>query len=451
VDERRERLLGRVAWLLGGPAALVAVVSAWTAGRYLPHFGTGPSVCQDGAQCSPAELAAGLRFHWWVTGSALVVLVIALVLGACAVPAARTGAERHPLPPPVHAAVAGLAGGVLAAVSGLGLVFAAFISYQAIAVVAVGAGAVQALVLGGIDGLVGGPGSTLRRSWLTALVASAAGVLSGAAVIGWVTGSSATDSWGGVAAVDGAGVAVAVLAGRLLGRHADRVVEPGPPPSPVRTALGAAALLTAVALALVAAWLPAVQPVGPRSWHAASAAPAATPAPNPVPEPLPTPVPAPAPTPAPPRPAVVTDVPCTTADLSFETGVFDAAMGARFSSVQARNTGDAACYLEGFPAVTLLQGGRPLTLTVEPGRDPSGNPSVPVRVGLAPGDTAFAFLGWRTYAGWADATTPQSLTVALTSGGPPADVRIVSPHGGAPFDIADGGAWEVAAWALSTP
>jgi hypothetical protein len=115
--------------------------------------------------------------------------------------------------------------------------------------------------------------------------------------------------------------------------------------------------------------------------------------------------------------------------------------------VQARNTGDVACWVEGVPVVTLFQGGRPLTLTVAPGQSPTGGPASPQRVGIAPGGTAFALLTWRTYAGWADAETPQSVTVALDPTSPAVEAGIVGGLPGAPFDIADGGTWGIAPWA----
>jgi hypothetical protein len=39
------------------------------------------------------------------------------------------------------------------------------------------------------------------------------------------------------------------------------------------------------------------------------------------------------------------------------------------------------------------------------------------------------------------------VTVALAPGRRAADVRTVSDHGTAPFDLADGGAWAIAPWA----
>jgi hypothetical protein len=141
------------------------------------------------------------------------------------------------------------------------------------------------------------------------------------------------------------------------------------------------------------------------------------------------------------------DVACDQADLGFAVTGWDAAMGARFASLQATNTGARPCWVEGIPAVTLLQGGRPLQLPAEPGQTADGSPAVVQRVGIAPGGNAYALLDWRTYAGWADDTTPQSVTVALAPGEPPVEAGIIGGPGPAPFDIADGGEWGIAAWA----
>ena len=69
------------------------------------------------------------------------------------------------------------------------------------------------------------------------------------------------------------------------------------------------------------------------------------------------------------------------------------------------------------------------------------------RVHLAPGGSAFAFLTWRTYTGWADAETPQTVTVALDPASPAQEAAVNADHGPAPFDIADGGTWGIAPWA----
>ena len=49
--------------------------------------------------------------------------------------------------------------------------------------------------------------------------------------------------------------------------------------------------------------------------------------------------------------------------------------------------------------------------------------------------------------GWPDAETSPSVTVALEVPSPPVEVGIVGGPPGAPFDLADGGAWAIAPWA----
>jgi hypothetical protein len=81
-------------------------------------------------------------------------------------------------------------------------------------------------------------------------------------------------------------------------------------------------------------------------------------------------------------------VPCAQEDLRLVVGGFDAAMGARAASLRATDVGAAPCWPEGRPVVTLLQDGRPLDLTVEPGQSPTRVPAVEQRVGIAPGGYA---------------------------------------------------------------
>jgi hypothetical protein len=144
---------------------------------------------------------------------------------------------------------------------------------------------------------------------------------------------------------------------------------------------------------------------------------------------------------------VAASVPCAQQDLSFVVAAFDGAMGARAASLQATNLSAAPCWVEGTPVVVVMQGGRPLSLSVGPGRTPDGAPAVPQRVGLAPGGMANALLTWRSYGGWADLETPQSVATALDANSSLVAAQITGVSGPAPFDIADGGAWAIAPWA----
>jgi hypothetical protein len=122
-------------------------------------------------------------------------------------------------------------------------------------------------------------------------------------------------------------------------------------------------------------------------------------------------------------------------------------MGARAASLRAVNDSAEPCWVEGVPVVIVMQGGRPLALTVGPGETPEGGPGVVQRVGIAPGGEASALLTWRSYGGWADTGTPQSVMAALDAGSSLVPVAVPEGIGPAPFDIADGGAWAIAPWA----
>jgi hypothetical protein len=326
-----------------------------------------------------------------------------------------------PLPSGAHASVAGMVGFVVPAVLFLPVVFLVLVSEHLVPAAALGSWLVHAVAIAGVDRAIGPAWSSPRRSWLVGLAAGALG--SGAAWAVLLAGPTARN-WA-PALVDAVVVALVVLAAR-----AGRVLS--------AVAAIAATGLTCVAVLNPGVLLPRPAPV--------TAAPSTPPTPT---TPLPTTVaPAPAPdTTTPPPPTVEADAACDQADLDFVVTGWDAAMGARFASVQATNTGDAACWVQGVPSVTLLQRGRPLELTLEPGQMGDGSPVVARQVGIAPGGHAYALLDWRTCAGWADDTTPQAVTVALTTGTAPVPAGIVGGHGPAPFDLADGGAWGVGPWA----
>jgi hypothetical protein len=144
---------------------------------------------------------------------------------------------------------------------------------------------------------------------------------------------------------------------------------------------------------------------------------------------------------------VEASVACTSEDLSFTVGGFDGAMGARAASLQATNAGAAPCWIEGTPVVVVMQGGHPLSLSGGLGQTPDGAPAVAQRVGLAPGEAAFALLTWRSYGGWADVETPQSVATALDANSSLVAAQFAGGTSPAPFDLADGGAWAIAPWA----
>ena len=403
--------------------ALVMGWSALRAGQLQPSWfdsDDGPA-CARAADGCPADIDAALTGLWWwvAAGGAIAAAgLVLLVLSLSTVP--RRSEPSRPL---LHAAAVGLAGGVVGVVLAYPLLLALFLSGHAVPLGIGAAWLVQAGVVAAVDSALGG--TPPRRAFLTGLAACALAFGATLLSLRWSSGP-----WPAAVLVDGAVLALCVAVVRAgTGRS-----RPGRS-AEVWTVAACAALLAAVV---------GTAALGDRAGEIPP--PAAGPSSPPAP---PTdPGPPPAPTTPPPLPApVVADVPCDVESLSFAVVGFDAAMGARGASVQATNTGAEACWLQGVPEVTLLQGNRPLQLSVEPGSTPSGAPAVAARVGIAPGDSAFAPLTWRTYAGWADAETPQSVTVALTDGSPAVAATVDAQYGPAPFDLADGGEWEVAPWA----
>jgi Protein of unknown function (DUF4232) len=167
--------------------------------------------------------------------------------------------------------------------------------------------------------------------------------------------------------------------------------------------------------------------------------PAATPPLLPVPTTIPTPTPGRTPT------SVSARRPCSPADLTLAVGEFDFAMGARLASIRASNRSGSACYLDGFATVRLLQGGKPLDLTIattsseQPGMEIDGHAT---RVGIAPGHAARLLMYWRGYSQAADTTTPQTLEVLLRPGVAAVPLEVPRPL----FDLIDGGELRVGNW-----
>jgi hypothetical protein len=418
-------------YVIGVAGVLGMLLAGASAGRYEPNwFDPGdPLPCR----CSAEEAASALAALW--VGVALGAV---LVLGGVLLFTLRLDRGPHrpagPVPAVPHALVAGTVGVVLSAVLVLPVLLLLLFSLHLAPAAALLALLLHAAAVAGVDRAIGPAWSSPRRAWLTGLAAGALG--SGAAWALLFAAPTVDDSWL-PAVVDGAVVALVVLAGRTL-------VAPRTARTRVGLAGGALAAVAAAALLAVAVVVPDV--LLP---HETSPAVAAPPAPEPsAPEPpTPTPAPVPAPRTTVPPPPVAAAIACDQADLSFVVTGWDAALGARFASVEATNTGDVACWVQGVPAVTLLQGGRPLRLTLEPGQMGNGGPVVVQQVGIAPGGHAYALLNWRTDAGRADDTTPQSVTVALTPGTAPVPAGILGGHGPAPFDLADGGAWGIGPWA----
>jgi hypothetical protein len=381
--------------------------------------GDGPACAREADGC-PADLDAALTGLWWwvAAGGALALAGVVLLVHSLST-ARRQEDPAHPL---VHAAVVGLVGGVVGVVLVYPLLLALFFSAHAAPLGIGAAWLVQAGVVAGLDVTLGA--TPPRRAFLTGLAACALAFGATLLSLRWTSGP-----WPAAALVDGAVLALTVAVVRAASRRA----RPG------RAAEVRAVVVCAVVLAVVVGTTAVGTGAGEFTPSTTGPSSAPTPPTDSEPEPAPTTQPSPAP--------VDAAEPCTMEDLTFAVGGFDAAMGARAAGLQATNTSESPCWVEGVPAVTLLQGGRPLQLTVGPGQAPSGGPAVVQRVGLAPDGSAFALLTWRTYAGWADAETPQAVTAALDPASPAVEATLTSDFGPAPFDIADGGEWEIAPWA----
>jgi hypothetical protein len=431
--EQRRRLGRRLAWWLVVAGGLVMAYGAHATGPYRPDLLAPDPACLVRGECTPAQIEAALRDLWWAVGVGAAVALLGVLLATWLMPTAARPPRRARLGALAHAAIAGgLATFVPLVLAVPGLIALLWGGEHAVPLLVAAVWLGQAAVVTWLEGPAGNPAGTTRRMWACALLASAAGIGAVAGVL-LVRGGFFLPWWG-FALVDGAGVGLAVLTVRLV--VDPLAVRPG---ARLRRMAALAGVLGVVGLAVVA-----VVATRPGPWPVGSPPAVRPPVPGPPssPSPAPGPPPAPSPTPPPPVPA---EVACTPDDLAFEVGGFDAAMGARGASIRATNLGAQSCWVEGVPVVTLLQGGRPLDLTVEPGQSPTGGPAAVTRVGIAPGGSALALLTWRTYAGWADGQTPQAVTVALGAGAPaePAAVASADP---VPFDLADGGAWGIAPW-----
>ncbi len=444
-------------------ALLVAaglVVLGWAgleAGQYMPEWGEADPRCIRVGECTPAGVAGTLRSLWWVVAVAASAVLLGVAVLARVLSSVPRGLSRRTLLPGMHAVVAGLTGGLVAAVFAVPALVGFFLSPHAVVGAALAIWLVPAAAVAVVDQLTGSPGSSPRRAWLAGLAISPLAAVGAGLLLSTGAASFLVHLSGGVFLAYGAVVALLVFADRsreepwAVGGPAAAPAYPptSAPRRPTDPARVLVAVLAVLSVLAVVGGLRSLAEPGNSFWAFPdrSALPSTPVVPLPEPQPPPQPQPVPEPPPAAPPPVVEASVPCAPEDLSFAVPAFDAAMGARASNLQATNVGPVPCWVEGVPVVTLLQGGRPLSLTVEPGQTPAGEPATVQRVHLAPGGSAFAFLTWRTYTGWADAETPQTVTVALDPESPAQEAAVNADHGPAPFDIADGGTWEIAPWA----
>ena len=423
---------------------LVCVGLVWTVIASLQSWSHVPDAFDpsDGPCATDVDgaCAAALRGLWWWVGVGAVLTVLGVALLVCSLSSRGSDAPSRQLHAVAHALLAAVVSPLLF-VPGLPPAFFLLLggTQHVLVPLALGLWLLELALLAALDEAVGEGGPSPRTRHL------GAALVAGAAVA--VSLLDQVRDLGHLGAAELTRHAVVVGSGVLVVRF---LSSPGTSRTRVTAAaVGAAVALAAGALVLVpvlraqdgdrSAALPREQAVAPLP------SPTPEPAVPPVPEPVPTPTPTPtlAPEPEP----VSADAPCAQQDLAFDVGGFDGAMGLRAAVLVATNTGAAPCWLEGVPVVVLLQGGRPLALQVGEGQTPEGGVPQVQRVGVAPGGTASALLTWRTYGGWADAETPQAVTVALDASTTLVAAVMPAGEGPAPFDLADGGAWGIAPWA----
>jgi hypothetical protein len=423
--------------------ALVLIGLAWTAvaglsaGQYVAGWfdpDDGPPCALRPGGCGPGGPEAALRGLWWWVGAGGLVVVAGVVLTVWALDSARTDGPVRRLPAVVHA----LAIGSLSPLVVVPLTPVAFFlllvgdpAHMLVALLLIG-WLLEALLLTVVDAAVGEWGVSPRGRALGGVTAAA--LAFGVTAVDQVRDPGRLDAPAVLRHMTA--LALAVLFARFLAASP----EGGGRGRAAGAAVGAAVVLAVAALVLVSVVRrPVADPRAP-----VDRVPVPSPPSSAAPVPTPPPVVA---TPTPSPPVAAADVPCAQSDLDFSIGGFDGAMGARAASLVATNTGTAPCWVEGVPVVVLLQGGRPLALQASPGETPEGTPAESQRVGVAPGGTVFALLSWRTYGGWADAESPQAVSVALDPSSTLVTAAMPADSGPAPFDIADGGAWGIAPWA----
>ncbi|MGV8966012.1 MAG: DUF4232 domain-containing protein [Cellulomonas sp.] len=426
------------------PGLVVMVAAGVRAQPYTPDWFDVSETCLHRDPCfSEQESAAVLRSSAWLGWAGLLMVLVGLGLCAWALSTRRrsTPSGRGAA---VHAAVSGL---VAAPAAALGLLVAWFGTFMGPGlVIVVIAWLALAAVVEALSRSLGRARGD-RAAYLLSLASALVGLVA-------MAGTLAFLGWGGaqlIGALALSGLLVAAVT--ALGDVAqDRHL-------PSWTPWAAAAVTGVAILGAALGGLGLLEPPtawASGTWSAVGAdvpAPVAT-APSPrapgaLPSPSPTPLPDPTPTPTPTPTSVDARRPCSPGDLTLAVGEFDFAMGARAASIRASNRSESACYLDGFATVRLLQGGKPLDLTVattpseNPGQDVDGQAT---RVGIDPGQAARLVLYWRGYSQAADTMTPQTLEVSLEPGVAAVPLEVPEPR----FDLVDGGEIRVGNWLPST-
>jgi Domain of unknown function (DUF4232) len=439
------RAWARYGRLLPLPGLAVMVWAGVTAQRYTPSWFDVGDTCFNRQPCfSEAESASVLRSSAWMGWAGL--LLVLLGVGLCAWAQSST----HRSTPSgqgaaVHAGVSALLAGPAAA-AGLALSWLGAMLGLGWAVLVI-AWLTLAAVLEELDRSLGrerGDRAAYLLSLETALVAPA--VLAGTlAVLGRVgaryagSGNPFAMQFIGALVLSGLAVAAVTALGDVV---QDRHFQPWA--GWTAAAVTGLAVIGAALGGLGLLETPKVWASGTWSHVEAYVPPPAAPPPS-APVPTTTPTPFSTPTPGRTPTSVSARRPCSPGDLTLVLGEFDFGMGARLASIRASNDSGSACYLDGFATVRLLQGGKPLDLTIattsseSPGSEIDGHAT---RVGIAPGHAARLLIYWRGYSQAADTTTPQTLEVLLRPGVASVPLEVPAPL----FDLIDGGELRVGNW-----
>ncbi|WP_433290088.1 DUF4232 domain-containing protein [Pseudonocardia sp. CA-142604] len=408
---------------------LVMLVGAVVAARYTP-FWFDPGECSLHDRCVTPESTAMLQAMWWVVGIGIVVVLAGLALIWRALPGTPEPTTAYPLPVWGRAGAAALVGVTFGGVLGFLVLGSMFFAFQALPVALCVFWLLQGHALAWVQLRTAPPRRSVRAGWTIGLSVSAVAITVGAlpavlyrALAPFVIANAAV-------------LVAAVLLDQAVQARAGRLSESRLVQRRAGTVI--AALAVAVVGYVVFMAVPHTKP---------DATPPPVPQLHPAAPPPQQPTTSSAPAPAPP---VEADTPCAPDDLTWSTTGWDATMGSRAVTIVATHHGRRPCYLDGFAAITIAQGGRPLHLVVEP--KSIARPGLPVaarRVGVAPGGTAAFTVFWKGYGAAADHKTPQTLDVVLPGGANPSAVPL--GDGPPPFDVVDGATVHVDAWRPGVP
>lgn len=160
----------------------------------------------------------------------------------------------------------------------------------------------------------------------------------------------------------------------------------------------------------------------------------------------PEPEPHPLPLPAGIEPWPDTDAPaCTGADLDVSYGGSDAATGARYASLLARNVSDRPCAVEGIPDIAFQ--GADGTAHADIRFEPYESGAVPARLVVPPGERMLAPLRWRAMSTANDPNVTTSIEVIAVPGAESV-LLDVTGHESSPagLDILDGTQVHLGPW-----